>query len=730
MRGRPGAVPDRSVVRVSGRGGAAIVARVVHEGKRRREVSRTVPLVLQRWAAEVLGLAAGDEARVDVLAPAVAAVDAAERVVLQVPPAVGRHWEDTVAALLDGRVVARGAMVPVTWFNRVECVRVVAVAGPSPARIVSGVTRVELQREPNAAWVARLPPSALVSWRAGGPASAEPWRDACKRLVAGQDAAVDALAAAADGCEAVLLHGDAGTGKSLLAASMAAACPHGWPVATVHGSQIYAEGEQRAGAQLAALTDVAMRAAPCIVVLEDMDVLAAAQPATVHQARTNEATFRMLDLLGAPGRRVLVIGVTTLLENVHVDVLRPGRIAHKVRVAQRTAADRAAIVARLLARMPMDAAARAAACDLVATRAVAFVAADLEQVCTLAAMAALADGERNVRVSDVEAALAQCRPTPLADLVHRGAASKTIALESLAGMDELMDDVRFHVLMPFHSPDAYLRMGIRPPRGVLLAGPSGTGKTVLARAIASACNATFIVVNAPDIVSKVVGETEAKIRALFARAHAHAPCILFIDQLDGLAPIRQFTAAGRAQDRSLSALLVELDGVDTDRIAIAGASAGGGLAAQVALHARDLGEIRLAAQILVYPMLDDRTVNRTDLDESGFRLWDNRSNRVGWSAYLGHEAGADKASPIAVPSRNEDLRGLPPTWIGVGSLDLFCDEDMAYAERLKDANVPCETIVVDGVFHAFDGIVEDSAATQRFRESMFAAMRKALAAPA
>ena len=171
-------------------------------------------------------------------------------------------------------------------------------------------------------------------------------------------------------------------------------------------------------------------------------------------------------------------------------------------------------------------------------------------------------------------------------------------------------------------------------------------------------------------------------------------------------------------------------GIDPERIAIAGQSAGGGLAAQIALHARDQGEIHLAAQILVYPMLDDRTVNRTDLDESAFRLWDNRANRVGWSAYLGHEAGSANASPIAVPSRNEDLRGLPPTWIGVGSLDLFCDEDMAYAERLRAANVACETMVVDGVFHGFDGIVADSAPTQRFRESMFDGMRKVLAAPA
>jgi acetyl esterase/lipase len=193
-----------------------------------------------------------------------------------------------------------------------------------------------------------------------------------------------------------------------------------------------------------------------------------------------------------------------------------------------------------------------------------------------------------------------------------------------------------------------------------------------------------------------------------------------------LSPKHAFPAA---LDDAYGALtwLAKRDDVDANRIAVAGASAGGGLAAQVALHARERGEIRLAAQILVYPMLDDRTVLRTDLDESGFRLWDNRANRVGWSAYLGHEPGADEASTIAVPARNEDLAGLPAAWIGVGSLDLFCDEDMAYADRLRAAGIDCETIVVDGVFHGFDGIVADSAATKRFRQSMFDAMRKAFA---
>jgi acetyl esterase/lipase len=192
-----------------------------------------------------------------------------------------------------------------------------------------------------------------------------------------------------------------------------------------------------------------------------------------------------------------------------------------------------------------------------------------------------------------------------------------------------------------------------------------------------------------------------------------------------LAPEHVFPAA---LDDAYAALrwLTKRDDVDASRIAVAGASAGGGLAAQIALYARDQGEVRLAAQILVYPMLDDRTVLRTDVDESPFRLWDNRSNRIGWSSYLGRAAGAAEASPIAVPARNEDLRGLPPAWIGVGSLDLFHDEDMAYADQLRAADVPCETIAVDGVFHGFDGVVQDSAATKRFRESMFAAMRKTL----
>jgi acetyl esterase/lipase len=166
--------------------------------------------------------------------------------------------------------------------------------------------------------------------------------------------------------------------------------------------------------------------------------------------------------------------------------------------------------------------------------------------------------------------------------------------------------------------------------------------------------------------------------------------------------------------------------VDPARIAIAGASAGGGLAAQLALLARERGQVRPAMQGLVYPMLDDRTVLRTGLDERHFRLWNNRSNRLGWSAYLGREPGRSGVDAIAAPARQEDLSGLPPAWIGVGSLDLFHDEDVAYADRLSEAGVPCELMVVEGVFHGFDAVLPAAAASRRFHAALLAALAGAL----
>ncbi len=168
--------------------------------------------------------------------------------------------------------------------------------------------------------------------------------------------------------------------------------------------------------------------------------------------------------------------------------------------------------------------------------------------------------------------------------------------------------------------------------------------------------------------------------------------------------------------------LVGLPAVDPTRVAIGGASAGGGLAAALGLLTRDRGEIDLAAQLLVYPMLDDRTVDRKDLDNPGHRLWNQSSNKYGWMVYLG-----DADRDTAVPARRSDLSGLPPAWLGVGTLDLFHDEDVAYAEKLKAAGVPCEVEVVKGAFHGFDGIVPRAEVSQTFFNSQIALLRRVFA---
>ena len=168
--------------------------------------------------------------------------------------------------------------------------------------------------------------------------------------------------------------------------------------------------------------------------------------------------------------------------------------------------------------------------------------------------------------------------------------------------------------------------------------------------------------------------------------------------------------------------LARLPAVDPTRIAIGGASAGGGLAAALAFWARDHGEVKPVAQLLVYPMLDDRSGHHTHLDKVEARLWNRRSNRFGWSAYL-RDADPDSA----VPARRTDLAGLSPAWIGVGTLDLFHDEDIVYAERLMAANVPCELEVVEGAFHGFDQIAAKSLVSQEFFASQAEHLRTAFA---
>lgn len=167
----------------------------------------------------------------------------------------------------------------------------------------------------------------------------------------------------------------------------------------------------------------------------------------------------------------------------------------------------------------------------------------------------------------------------------------------------------------------------------------------------------------------------------------------------------------------------EMLGIDPGRIAVTGESAGGGLAAALAQLAHDRGGVEPIFQLLFYPMLDDRTVLKRDHEGRGEFVWTPASNRLGWTSYLGHAPTLDVAPNYAAAARREDLSGLAPAWIGVGTLDLFHPECKEYARRLNAAGVPCEFDEVAGAYHAAELFRPGASISAGFKARGLAALR-------
>lgn len=196
-----------------------------------------------------------------------------------------------------------------------------------------------------------------------------------------------------------------------------------------------------------------------------------------------------------------------------------------------------------------------------------------------------------------------------------------------------------------------------------------------------------------------------------------------------LAPEHPFPAALDDLTAALRWLHTHAEGIGVDptRLAVGGTSAGGGLTAALAQRVRDEGGVDLRLQVLLAPMLDDRTVLRRDHAGRGRLTWTPRSNAFAWRSYLGHRVGEREPPPYAAPARRDDLRDLPPAWIGVGDLDLFHDEGVSYARRLAAAGVPVELHVVPGMYHGADSDVDPPPpAVRTFQRGMLDALRRAL----
>lgn len=196
-----------------------------------------------------------------------------------------------------------------------------------------------------------------------------------------------------------------------------------------------------------------------------------------------------------------------------------------------------------------------------------------------------------------------------------------------------------------------------------------------------------------------------------------------------LAPEHPFPAG---LDDSYEAWLWLLDNekslsINKHKIAIAGQSAGGGLAAALCQRIKTGNSIQPAAQVLYYPMLDDRTALNRDLDKCEHLIWHNQLNYFAWAAYLGTEPGQTEVPAFSVPARNPDLRGLPNTWIGVGEMDLFYQENLAYAEALENSGVQVQLHTIDRAAHAFDVVAPHAVCSREFKNEIVLFLKKVLA---
>ncbi|KAM9764960.1 ATPase family gene 2 protein homolog B [Menidia menidia] len=361
----------------------------------------------------------------------------------------------------------------------------------------------------------------------------------------------------------LLLVGPPGVGKTLLVHKVVGEV--GASLVAVKGPEVVGPRPGESEGALRGVFDRARSAAeegPSVLFLDELDSLFPRR--TGSSGPENRLVAQLLTLMdGMRGAdRFLVVGATSRPDSLDPALRRPGRFDREVVIGAPTLQQRRAILSVLCERMPVG---PAVDVEELAQRTTGYVGADLSALCREAAMHAIREntkvsGERWVGMRHFQAALRAVRPSCL-----RSSPGSTelppVLWEDIGGLEEVKVRLRQSIEWPMRYPEAFARLGLRRPRGVLLYGPPGCAKTSLVRAAAASSRCAFLSASGADLYSPYVGDSEKALAQLFQQARRCAPCVLFLDEIDSLIGSRADGRGGGVQTRLLSVLLNEMDGV-------------------------------------------------------------------------------------------------------------------------------------------------------------------------
>ncbi|KAF7299177.1 AAA family ATPase [Mycena indigotica] len=370
----------------------------------------------------------------------------------------------------------------------------------------------------------------------------------------------------------ILLHGPPGTGKTHLARAIAASTKSS--VLVVNGPELSSAYHGETEAKLRDIFKEAYEKSPCIVVLDEVDALVPKREDGAGGEVEKRVVATLLTLLDGMAdtpddrSRVVVIGTTNRPNAIDPALRRPGRFDREIEIGVPDAAGRLSILQVLLSKTPH--AISDAELLQLASKAHGYVGADLSAVVREAGTLAIKrwvaspspvpQSQLTLSLSDLETALPTIRPSGMRSVFVD---TLPVRYSEIGGQASVIQKLREAVEWPLLHPDAFTRLGVKPPKGVLLYGPPGCSKTVLARACAFESGVNFIAVKGPEVLNKFVGESERTVREIFRKARAAAPSIVFFDEIDALATSRTSsdTDSGSSHEGVLTSLLNEMDGV-------------------------------------------------------------------------------------------------------------------------------------------------------------------------